>query len=154
MDLRCFRPSDLETLCKIDQVCFPPGVFYSREEMAAFIAQPNASTWVAEEGEAIVGFLVADRQPKRVGHIITIDVVEAWRRRGVGRALMQAAEDWARLEGLRLMSLETAESNLVAQRFYRARGYEPVEKIDHYYATGAADLKAESHRLKLLASDF
>ncbi len=138
MELRSFRLSDLETLCEIDQECFPAGVSYSRKELAAFIDQPNSKTWVAIEGESIVGFLVADRQPKRVGHITTIDVVEGWRRQGVGKALIEAAEDWARRQGLRLIYLEMAEDNLTAQQFYRARGYEQAEKIEHYYSNGAA----------------
>ncbi len=138
MQLRSFRPSDFETLFRIDQACFPRGISYSRAELASYIAQPVSKTWVAEEGGAVVGFTVADRQPKQVGHIITVDVVEASRRRGVGNALMDAAEDWARSQGLRLVYLETAEDNRNAQQFYQARGYEKVRKIEHYYSNGTA----------------
>lgn len=138
MELRSFRPTDLQTLYKIDQSCFPPGVSYSLEELEAFVGQPNARTWVAVEGENIVGFLVADRQPRRVGHIITIDVPDAWRRRGVGRTLMGAAEDWARRQQLRMIYLETAEDNLPARRFYEVLGYKKVRKIEYYYRNGTA----------------
>jgi ribosomal protein S18 acetylase RimI-like enzyme len=138
MQLRPFRAADLETLLEIDQACFSEGVSYSREEFESFIARPTCRTWVAVESDTVVGFLVADRQANRAGHIITVDVVEAWRRRGVGKRLMDAAEDWAKRLGLRLMGLETAEDNYAAQRFYEGRGYEKVKKIDHYYANGAA----------------
>lgn len=138
MRLRPYRASDLPTLCEIDQACFPPGVSYTREEMEQFISHRNSRTWVAEEGDAIVGFLVAGREPQRVAHIITIDVPARWRRRGAGKALMDAAEDWATREGWKLVYLETAEDNLVAQAFYRARGYEKVERLDGYYSNGTA----------------
>lgn len=138
MLLRPFQASDLETLVKIDQACFPPGISYSREELAGFIGQPNSETWVGEEGGEIVCFLISDRQPQRVAHIITIDVVARWRRQGVGKTLMDAAEGWARRERLRLIVLETAEDNLAAQEFYRAQGYATVEKLEGYYPDGRA----------------
>jgi ribosomal protein S18 acetylase RimI-like enzyme len=36
---------------------------------------------------------------------------------------MTAAEDWARRQGLRHLTLETAAANTTAQRFYTALGY-------------------------------
>jgi ribosomal protein S18 acetylase RimI-like enzyme len=139
MRLRSFRASDLETLHKIDKECFPPGISYTREELARFIAHGKSTTWVAEAGDEIVGFLIANRHPsQRLGHIITIDVVKAWRRRGVGKALMDAAEEWARQQGLQAIALETAEDNLAAQRFYAGRGYKKYEKLNGYYADGTA----------------
>lgn len=138
MRLRPFQPYDLQTLYQIDQACFPPGVSYSREELARFVGRRNAKTWVAQEGETVIGFLVGNRAPGQVWHIVTIDVREPWRRQGVGTALMDAAEDWAAAQDLRLIYLETAENNVDAQTFYAARGYEKVEKVDHYYANGTA----------------
>jgi ribosomal-protein-alanine N-acetyltransferase len=138
MRLRPFQPYDVQTLYEIDQACFPPGVSYSREELARFVGRRNAKTWVAQEGETVIGFLVGNRAPGQVWHIVTIDVREPWRRQGVGTALMDAAEDWAAAQDLRLIYLETAENNVAAQTFYVARGYEKVEKVDHYYANGTA----------------
>jgi ribosomal-protein-alanine N-acetyltransferase len=138
MLLRDFRSSDLETLYRIDHACFPPGVSYSRGELAAFIGHASAATWIAEENHEIVGFVIADREPKAAGHIVTIDVVERYRRKGVGKALMEAVEAWAARGGLRLIYLEAAESNASAQAFYEARGYEKLETIENYYADGEA----------------
>ena len=136
LGLRPFRGADLDTLTAIDQDCFPPGISYTRAELVGFMGQRNAKTWVAEAGEEIVGFVVAERQLRQVGHIITIDVIKSWRRRGVGARLMEAVEDWVRQQGLRLVHLETAADNLPAQRFYQARGYEQIETLKDYYARG------------------
>jgi len=138
MNLRPFRRSDLNTLYEIDQTCFPPGVSYAKSELASFIAGRGARTWIAEEGGQIVGFLIADRAGPRAAHIVTIDVCAAYRRRGVGRILMDAAEKWATDQKVELIYLETAEDNLIAQRFYHARGYAKVEKVEGYYANGQA----------------
>jgi ribosomal-protein-alanine N-acetyltransferase len=136
--LRTYRPADFEILYEIDQKCFPPGIAYGRGELASFIASPHAMTWVAEVRGAVVGFVIAERENEKIGHVVTIDVIEQWRHRGVGRELMNTAEDWACRMGAQFMYLETAEDNLPAQRFYEARGYERLEKIESYYASGQA----------------
>jgi ribosomal-protein-alanine N-acetyltransferase len=138
MRLRPFHPSDLRTLYEIDQACFPPGVSYSREELARFVVRRDGKTWVAQEGQTILGFLVGNREPGRVWHIVTIDVLERWRRRGVGTALMDAAEDWAAAQGIKIIYLETAEDNLAAQAFYNQRGYGKYERLERYYEDDTA----------------
>ena len=138
MVLRPYNPQDLQTLYEIDQACFLPGIAYEFDELRAFIEHRRSQTWVAEEAGEMVGFLIAHREPRRILHIVTIDVREAWRRRGVGSVLMDAAEAWAGEQSIRLIGLETAENNAVAQRFYATRGYQKVEEIDGYYADGTA----------------
>jgi ribosomal-protein-alanine N-acetyltransferase len=136
VSLRLFCPDDLEVLYQIDRACYPPGVSYSRQELADFIVHHNSRTWVATSGEQIIGFLVVSKAPQRIGHIITIDVAEAWRRRSVGTLLMDAAEDWAQRQELRFVYLETAEDNLTAQAFYEKRGYVKLKRIARYYGNG------------------
>src|SRR5208283_1700654 len=109
MRLRPYQPGDLPTLYDIDQACFAPGISYTREDLTAFLGHRRAQTWVAEEAGEITGFLIALREPRSTLHIITIDVVEAWRRTGVGSLLMEAAEQWADDHGLRTIELETAQ---------------------------------------------
>lgn len=136
MRIRDFQPSDLRRLSEIDQACFPAGIAYSLEELSGLIAHRSSRTWVAEEGERIVGFVVASREPALVGHIVTIDVVEDSRRKRVGTQLMEVAETWARKAKLQLIYLETAENNVAAQTFYEGHGYRKVDKVERYYSDG------------------
>ncbi len=136
MRLRSFRPDDLQTLYEIDQACFVPGISYTRQELTAFIGHRLSQTWVAEENGEIAGFLIAQREPRKILHVVTIDVLQAWRRRRVGSLLMDAAEQWAHEHSLRMVGLETAQDNLAAQKFYQARGYRKVDKIKQYYGDG------------------
>jgi ribosomal-protein-alanine N-acetyltransferase len=138
MRLRSFRPQDLPKLYEIDHACFAPGISYSQGELARFTGHRLSQTWVVEDAGEIIGFLIAKREPRKILHIVTIDVVEAWRRRGVGSVMMDAAEQWARENELCLIGLETAQDNLVAQRFYGRRGYRKVDKVEGYYADGGA----------------
>ncbi len=136
MNLRLFQPADLKALQKIDQACFPPGIAYSAAMLKRFVSHPKSRTWVAEELQEIAGFLIASKEPQKVGHIITIDVLASRRRAGVGTLLMNAAEKWAEVKGLRMIYLETADDNRPAQSFYAARGYRKVDEVRNYYSNG------------------
>ncbi len=138
MRLRAFKPADFKTLCELDAACFAPSIAYTPDELAAFITQRGARTWVAEVGGEIAGFLVARARQDGCVHVVTIDVKGSFRRRGIGRALMDAAEGWAREHRLSAIVLETSETNQAAQAFYLARGYEKLNRLEAYYADGTA----------------
>ena len=82
--LREFRGEDFDSLWRIDQECFAPGIAYSKLELAAYIRLRGAFTMVAEalaaghkvaeSIPAILGFIVAHARRRGVGHILTIDV--------------------------------------------------------------------------------
>lgn len=55
---------------------------------------------------------------------IGLSVTEVWRGRGVGTALMAAAEGWALDHGAARMVLDLAAANAGAQRLYERLGYE------------------------------
>jgi GNAT superfamily N-acetyltransferase len=55
-----------------------------------------------------------------IGELATSEVAE---RQGVGKALVQACEQWAREQGYRILSLATGAANEQARGFYRHMGY-------------------------------
>ena len=142
--LREFKREDFEILWEIDQKCFPPGISYSRLELAAYIRRRGSLTMVAEsadgQGEtarpAILGFIVAEVDRRGMGHIITIDVVASARRFGIGSALLDAAEVGLRAAQCRSVRLETAVDNLGALAFYKRHGYFLERTVPHYYSNG------------------
>src|SRR5215468_4278418 len=122
--IREYRRSDFSRLWEIDQKCFPPGISYSQPELLFYMRRPRAFTLVAEspgEDSSVAGFIVAEAA--RVGHIITIDVLQELRRNGLGSQLMAAAEDRLRTEGCRSVILETAVDNATALAFYKRHQY-------------------------------
>jgi len=140
--LRVYHPSDLDLLFQLDHECFPVGVAYSKAELEGYIRRRDTRTWVAEaQSETkteLAGFIIVHCDRYRRGHIITVDVAPAWRRRALGTTLMNEAEDWVRGRGGDFIFLETAEDNLPAQMFYSRRGYLKLRRIDAYYGNGAA----------------
>jgi len=59
------------------------------------------------------------------GHVSDLVVASEAEGRGVGRALMAAAEQWARDQGYRLLSLNVFEENHRARELYAHLGYQP-----------------------------
>jgi ribosomal protein S18 acetylase RimI-like enzyme len=57
------------------------------------------------------------------GHVADLAVAERARRMGVGTALLQAGEAWARERGFDLLSLDVWSTNEAAFAFYRRQGY-------------------------------
>ena len=81
----------------------------------------------------IVGFVVAEAR-RKVGHIITIDVMAEARRAGVGSALLHAAEEQLLRAGAVAVVLETPVNNADAIRFYRQKGYFVEKTVAGYYS--------------------
>ena len=154
--IRDFQPSDFETLWRIDQDCFPPGISYSRTELKVYMRRRGSFTLVAadaapatpdaESGTGgkhplpiastdLAGFLVAEAD-RGSGHIITIDVVAAARRSGVGSLLLRAAEERLRAAGCRSVELETAVDNVSALSFYKRHAYSVIRTFPRYYSNG------------------
>lgn len=71
-------------------------------------------------------WLYADAE-RSDGFIYDIAVAEEHRGRGLGRALLSAAEAWCRLRGLRTVSLHVFGHNTVARRLYESSGYEVTD---------------------------
>jgi ribosomal-protein-alanine N-acetyltransferase len=138
--LRDFHNSDFENLWHIDQQCFAPGISYSQPELAAYIRLLNSFTLVAESSNSdqprIIGFLVANTNRRRQGHIITLDVLPDARRFGVGSKLLSAAEDRLRSRQCITVVLETAVNNASALAFYKRHHYFVVRTIPRYYPDG------------------
>ena len=137
--LREFRAEDFEVLWDVDQRCFPPGIAYPRTDLASYIKRRGSFTVVAEragEKPSVAGFIVAEASRRGVGHIITIDVLPASRRGGLGSQLLAAAEDRLRRVPCHTVVLETAVDNASALAFYKRHHYCVVKIVPRYYSTG------------------
>lgn len=144
--IRNYLPEDFQKLWQIDQLCFPPGIAYSRYELSVYIRRRSTFTLVAEDdAHNVVGFLVADAGRKRVGHIITIDVLADARKQGLGSSLLQAAEQRLASLACRMVYLETAVDNGPAISFYKRHGYDVIETVPRYYSDGVDALVFEKH---------
>ena len=100
-----------------------------------FGAAPAFAGIVAEQGGALVGYLLhhpgydTDRAERYVV-ICHLFVRDAWRRQGVGRALMSAAAAHCRSLGGAGLFWSVVKPNKTALAFYRGLGAATVETLD------------------------
>jgi ribosomal-protein-alanine N-acetyltransferase len=136
--IREFRRADFLQLWSIDQECFPPGIAYTRVELAHYMVRRGAFTLVAENPEGrrpqIVAFVAAECDQRGLGHVLTIDVLPAARRTGLGSRLLAEAEARIQAGGCRAIYLETAVDNAAAIAFYERHGYSVMRTLPRYYA--------------------
>ncbi|MEO8152080.1 MAG: GNAT family N-acetyltransferase [Rhizobacter sp.] len=141
-------PQDLEGLCEVIVDCVEGGA--SVNFMAGFSMSRAMAFWqkvarevrdgervllvARDEGGQIIGTVqLALSQPENQPHRADLNKLLVHRRgreRGVGAALMQAAEDLARAEGKTLLVLDTASD--AAERLYQRQGWVLCGRIPGY----------------------
>jgi ribosomal-protein-alanine N-acetyltransferase len=132
MQLRPYTTADLAEVYAIDQACYEPGIAYSRAELRWHLTQGGATCLVAEGDGQVAGFILTEQSRSRA-HIITIDVRETWRRRGVGTALLAEIEVRLAAGGVNTVELETATTNEAGVAFWQRHGYRTVGVRKGYY---------------------
>ena len=133
--LRAYQSSDLETLYRIDQSCFTPGIAYGRLEMKFYLRSKGSFCLLVEAGAEVVGFILT-KQSAVLAHIITLDVLETFRRRNIASQLLNAAEQAAAGQGAPRMVLETATTNKAAIALWKKHGYRECGTLKNYYGQG------------------
>ena len=133
MTIRDYHPGDFPALCDIDRRCFPPGIAYSPDDIAMALLERGAFVVVGEEDGKAAGFILARNERGGRAHIITIDVLEPYRRSGLGTLLLEEAHLRLRVAGAKRVVLEVSVENAPAQAFYRKHGYESTRRLRHYY---------------------
>ena len=133
--LRPYQPSDFDALVSIDQACFPKTIAYGWREMKSYLLAEGSHCIIAQASEAIAGFILTERS-LQFAHIITLDVLQPYRRQSVGSLLLEAAEVEAAMGGATIMYLETATINKAAIALWKKHGYREFGTIENYYGRG------------------
>jgi ribosomal protein S18 acetylase RimI-like enzyme len=98
------------------------------EDVAIFIAevegQPAGLVHVVVQDTPPIPILV----PRRWAMVDSIVVKERFRRRGIGRALMDEGQRWALSKGAAEIELSVFEFNKPARAFYESLGYETTRR--------------------------
>jgi len=112
-----------------------------RRYLKALRRYPHAAVFVAESADgALVGRLSVARDPHPASaHVADLGLMVAKeaRRRGVGRALLEAAVEWARASGIRKLELHVFPWNEPAIALYEQFGFEREGyRKAHYHRAG------------------
>lgn len=132
-------PGDTESLAALHRACFPEDP-WDGAALATILAMPGSFGYLASEGDAAGGFLLARDLGDEI-EILSVGVMPPSRRRGLGRRLIDALFAEAARRGRDSIVLEVAIGNTPARRLYTASGFAVVGRRKGYYRTadGAAD---------------
>jgi len=128
---------------RLDVACFAPEFRFDRASMRAFAEERGALALVAETvaGE-LVGFVIVHVERGAMGlrgYLVTLDVAEQWRRKGIAERLMREAEARTIAAGARWMELHVFTGNEAAIRFYERLGYERLAMRRRFYGADGLD---------------
>lgn len=135
LQIRDFRPDDLEAAYELDQRCFDREIAYTRGQIRAFLSRPGAIGLIADSDGRLSGFAIGESVGSR-GHVVTIDVDASDRRRGAGKRLLAQLVQRLAAGGARQVRLEVDLRNAAAIRFYERMGFREKRRLPDYYGPG------------------
>ena len=119
----------------------PPDLGAAKNWIAENLERGRSTVFAADNGSQLLGFTQlypALCSVDLVDYFVLYDlyVIEAARRQGIARALMNTASEWAKAQGADRLDLETARDNAPGQALYRDLGYE----LDEIFLKFSLDL--------------
>jgi ribosomal-protein-alanine N-acetyltransferase len=128
---------DRDAIAAIDEACFGQATV----NLPAELERPWSHVWVARLGgdqgrpsALLLAWSVADEL-----HILSVATLPEHRRRGLARALLAHALEYARQQRAQRIQLEVRRSNRGAIRLYRAFGFRATGIREQYYADNLED---------------
>jgi len=149
IEIRQALLDDLDAIVKLECECFADDRV-SRRALRNFLRAPHRPIIAAVIDGDLGGYaLIALRKRASIARIYSIAVAERFARRGIGLALLRAAEKYALLNHRGSLRLEVRYDNAPAIALYEKFGFRQFGRHVDYYADGATALRYE----KILAPD-
>lgn len=120
--------------CLMAVLGYPTSTDAARSRIEAILPEPDYRSFVAEWDGKVCG-LVGVRLgwiyelDERVAQVLVLVVDEGMQGKGIGTALLNRAEAWAKEQGTVGASLVSGDHRLGAHRFYERRGYDARGKV-------------------------
>ncbi|MEW5918868.1 MAG: aminoglycoside 6'-N-acetyltransferase, partial [Gemmatimonadota bacterium] len=136
--VRRYEPGDWDAWLRMSLALFPDqSADEAARGMRAFLAREDSVLLIALRPDgSVCGFVEANSRPYADGcETSPVGYVEAWyvdpdvRRHGYGRALLAAAEEWARTRGYQEMASDTQLDNDVSRQAHTRSGYAEVDRV-------------------------
>lgn len=136
--IRCYRDGDRAEWLRMRRALWDdcPDDQQVREIDENLESDTEAVFFVERPGGGLCGFVEAAIRPWAIGcEARPVGYIEGWyvdedvRRQGVGRALVEAAEAWARSKGCRQMASDAELWNSISHQAHGALGYNEVSRL-------------------------
>lgn len=143
---------DMPAVLKIEDSSFD--FPWREEEFVRALRQRNCIGMVAELGEEVVGYMIYELHKSRL-HLLSIAVEPGYRRRGIGRALVQKLVSKLEHQRRTRVLLEIRERNLEGQLFFKEMGFRATCVLNEFYEESKEDAYLMQVRVnEVLSSDM
>ena len=129
---------------QLDQICFTGSFQFDRRTMKETAEAPSAIVVICDDlaSREMAAFIVVHlggTDSDRYAYVVTIDVAPAFRRLGIGAALLGETEDRVRRTGVRRIGLHVAIENTGAIDFYERQRYQREGVAKRFYREAGLD---------------
>ncbi|GIX22734.1 MAG: GNAT family N-acetyltransferase [Gammaproteobacteria bacterium] len=131
--VRPARLDDIPALLELEAACFETDRL-SRRSLKHLLTRAHAVTLVAESGGVLLGYvLLLFHRGTALARLYSMAVAPAARGRGLGRLLLERAEQAAHARGFLHLRLEVRSDNPTAIALYERAGYRYLHTKPDYY---------------------
>jgi len=127
--INCDR-SHLPALCELEKRCFSDA--WTEDMLASQLPDQFHSFIAAKSGDELLGYVCMTHIIDEA-EISNVAVDPAYRRHGIGAALVGEMLERAEELGIECVLLEVRESNTAAKALYEMQGFSPYGKRKNYY---------------------
>jgi ribosomal-protein-alanine N-acetyltransferase len=127
---------DMQEVVDIEQLCFEYP--WSEDDFVKCLRYKNCIGLIAEHGEMVVGYVLYELHKTRL-RILNIAVLPAVHGQGNGLQMIEKLLNKLSQQRRTRISLEVRETNLDAQLFFKAMGFQWVETLKEYYENSLED---------------
>lgn len=144
MRISLARGDDADAIAQMSRCLVEAGLPYSwtQARVRRCILHQDFAVIVARDGRRTAGFAIMECREEHA-HLCLLAVRPGYRRRGVGRNLVEWLETSARTAGIFSVRLEVRAGNGAAKQFYRSLGYRDTGLARGYYSRIEDALKME-----------
>ena len=128
---------DIPTLVLLDKEYFPYSPWSPAQFKEEFAGIPSTRFFeLAISDNEIVGYAgVIAPGPDAVADILTVTVIDGFRRQGIAKRLIADIEGYCQSKGSSAIMLEVATDNTGAIALYENLGYSQISKRSNYYGS-------------------
>lgn len=134
--VRAMTARDVDAVAALEAECNAQP--WSREALKSYVSTAVGVVAVAEDGRAVVGYVLAS-VVRDEAEILILGVASTARRQGVAAALLKEAFARLRAAGARAVFLEVRQGNKPAIGLYRGFGFGEAGVRKGYYADTGED---------------
>ena len=130
--IRRMRKEDIPEVSQMERLSFPTP--WSSNIFSVELEKENFAFYYLLEYQNHLVAYGGYWKIKNEAHLVTLAVHPSFRRKGLGRRLLEHLIEKMQKQGLDTITLEVRSSNLTARKFYEKFGFKKIALRSKYYA--------------------